>query len=39
MKYSIEMGCLLALPYYFSMKKWNFSGRALSKEKRKDHAE
>ena len=30
--------CLLFL-IIFSMKKWNFSGRALSKEKRKDHAE
>ena len=30
--------CLLFL-IIFSMKKWNFSGRALSQEKRKDHAE
>lgn len=29
---------LLALLYYFLRKKWNFSGRALSQEKRKDHA-
>ena len=29
--------CLLFL-IIFSMKKWNFSGRALSQEKRKDHA-